>query len=205
MIVDDHQIVRDGIQMILGTLNDISVVGTAKDGQQAVELADELKPDVIVMDIAMPELNGLDALEQIIARNPGVNIIFLSMHNTSDYVRKAVKLGAAGYILKQSAGVELIKAIRSVARGHKYFGKGLKEPALVEQNPHELLQLLSRREMEVLEKVMEGKTSAEIAQTLFLSPKTVETYRHRIMKKLDIDNIPTLVRFAIRHGIITEN
>jgi DNA-binding NarL/FixJ family response regulator len=207
VIADDHEIVRDGIQMIIASLDDMEVVGTASNGREAVALATELQPDVVVMDIAMPLLNGLDALELIKAAHPGIKVILLSMHNTADYVRKAVKSDAAGYILKQSAGVELIKAIRTVVRGHRYFGKGVAEsiePDAAGQNSDEHQQLLSQRELEVLKKVVEGKTSAEIAETLFLSPKTVETYRHRIMKKLNVDNIPMLVRYAIRHGILAE-
>jgi DNA-binding NarL/FixJ family response regulator len=206
IIADDHQLVRDGIQMILASLDDMEVVGTASNGQEAVALAAELHPDVIVMDISMPELNGLAAMEMIKGADPGVKIIMLSMHNTVDYVRKAITFDAAGYILKESAGVELIKAIRTVMRGHRYFGKGIEEAAVsdgAEEAP-DGYQLLSEREIAVLKKVVEGKTSAEIAELLFISPKTVETYRHRIMKKLDIDNIPMLVRYAIRRGIVVD-
>jgi DNA-binding NarL/FixJ family response regulator len=203
LIADDHAVVRDGLEMILGTASDIEVVGQARNGRDAIAQAEALRPEVIVMDIAMPELNGIEATRLICGRLPSTRIIILSMHNTREHVFRAFQAGAAGYLLKESAGVEVVKAVRAVMKGQRYIGRGVEIPpktgdADLSKSP---LDSLSHREREVLQLVVEGKTSAEIAEILSLSPKSVETYRSRLMLKLGINNVPALVKFALLHGI----
>ena len=192
--------------MILEAKKDLSVVGTVASGREAIAKAEALRPDVILMDIAMPGLNGVEATRVICKAAPSIKVIILSMYHTGEHVFRALEAGARGYILKESAGAEVVKAIRSVMLGQSYFGKGVESPpegSLIEgatpsKSP---LDSLSIREQEVLHLVVEGKTSVEIAEALALSPKSVETYRSRLMKKLDVKNIPSLVMFAIQHGI----
>lgn len=203
LIVDDHAIVRDGLKMILESLSDMDVVGEAKNGRDALERAEVLRPDVILMDISMPELSGIEATHMICKRLPSVRIIMLSMHHTNEHILRAMQAGAWAYILKESAGSCVVDAIRTVMRGKKYFGEGIEEPPkmhFVLQNP---LDILSRRERETLQLVVEGKTNAFIAEQFNISQKSVETYRSRMMLKLDISNVPALVVFALQHGIIS--
>jgi DNA-binding NarL/FixJ family response regulator len=209
MIADDHAIVRDGLKMILESENEMAVVAMATDGRNAIALAMEHNPDLIVMDIAMPGLNGIEATEMIRESLPEVGILMLSMHQTREYVYRAIQAGALGYLLKESAGGELVAAVRAVMKGHRFFGKGVEEPLGMRGQRSDLLkspiESLSRREREILQLVTEGKTSADIAATLSLSPKSVETYRSRLMQKLGVANIPALVKFALRHGITPPN
>jgi DNA-binding NarL/FixJ family response regulator len=192
--------------MIIEVNEDLVVIGTAENGYDAVEKTVALQPDIVLMDIAMPEMNGIEALRIICERLPSVRVIILSMHHTSEHVYRAVQAGAWGYILKESAGSHVVKAIRSVYKGHKYFCDEVDVPSVLRvadsrsalQSP---IDSLSLREREVLQLVVEGKTSVEIAKTLGLSPKSVETYRSRLMLKLGISNIPSLVKFALQHGI----
>jgi len=209
LIADDHAIVQEGLQMILEAQRDLVVVGTAADGRDAIGKAEALRPDVIIMDIAMPEMNGIEATRVISGGLPAVKVIILSMHHTLEHIYRSIRAGASGYILKESAGAEIVKAVRAVTKGNRYFGKGLAIqterdfPNIeIHKDP---LDSLSRREREVLQLVVEGKTSAEIAKTLSLSPKSVETYRSRLMLKLGVDNIPSLVKFALLHGITSPN
>jgi len=206
ILADDHSIVRDGLRMILESQNDMTVIGEARDGRDALAQAETLRPDVIVMDIAMPELNGIEATRMICERMPKVRIIILSMHHTHEHIYRAMRAGAHGYLLKESAGSEVTKAVRAVMQGRHYFGKGVDSPADTDllsgnDSPQSPLERLSQREREVLQLVVEGKTSAEIAEALSLSPKSVETYRSRLMLKLGINNIPSLVKFALLQGI----
>jgi DNA-binding NarL/FixJ family response regulator len=199
LIADDHAIVREGLAMILESSGMI-VVGEARDGRDAVALADALRPDVVVMDIAMPELNGIDATIMLRERFPDVRVIVLSMHNTSEHVFRAMQAGARAYLLKESAGAGLVDAVRAVVNGECYFGEGVDaSPAAVSSRSP--LDSLSPREREVIQLVVEGRTSAEIAELLSLSPKSIETYRSRLMVKLGVGNVPTLVKFALQHGI----
>lgn len=199
LIADDHAIVREGLTMILESSGMI-VAGEARDGRDALSLAEVLRPDVVVMDIAMPELNGIDATRMIHERLPEVRVIVLSMHNTSEHVFRAMQAGARAYLLKESAGSGLVDAVRAVIRGECYFGEGVDAPqaAVGSKSP---LDSLSPREREVIQLVVEGRTSAEIAELLSLSPKSIETYRSRLMVKLGVGNIPALVKFALQHGI----
>lgn len=204
MLVDDHAIVRDGLQMLINTQGGMEVVAGISDGRSAVEAAEALWPDVVIMDIAMPEMNGIEAARKMLARMPELKIIILTMYESPEYVRQAFKAGASGFLLKKSAGIEIIKAIREVMRGHRYFGKGVEEAWASDegagQDPYETL---SHREKQILQLVVDGKTSREIAEMIFISSKSVETYRSRLMKKLGIDNIAGLVKFALRRGLST--
>lgn len=206
LIADDHAVVLEGLKMILESQEGMTVVGTAANGRDAIAKAESLRPEIIIMDIAMPELNGIEATRVICERLPSVKVIILSMHHTLEHIFRAMRAGARGYLLKESAGAEIVKAVRMVMKVHSYFGRGVDIPPwkLTVENreiPKSPLDSLSRREREVLQFVVEGKTSAEIAIVLSLSPKSVETYRCRLMQKLGINNIPTLVKFALLHGI----
>jgi DNA-binding NarL/FixJ family response regulator len=206
LIADDHAVVREGLRMILEAMGDITVVGEALDGRDAIEKAETLKPDVIVMDIAMPEMNGIEATRIICERLPTVKIIILSMHHTNEHIFRAIQAGARAYLLKESAGAWVAKAIHTVMKGEYYFGAGVEAPPKMlrpnrRTRASSPLESLSQREREVIQLVVEGKTSVEIAEVLSLSPKSVETYRSRLMLKLGVNNIPSLVKFALLHGI----
>jgi DNA-binding NarL/FixJ family response regulator len=208
LLVDDHRLVREGLSSLLASYDNIKVVGEAADGREALRMVESLKPDVVVMDIAMEGLNGIEATRQIVESNPDCRVVMLSMHATAEYIHNAFKAGATGYLLKESAGQEVVEAITVTSRGRKYLSHRLSE-TLAEELVHDEkrirsggpIQSLSPREREIIQLVVEGKSSAEIANTLFLSVKTIETYRSRLMKKLDTPNVPALVKFAIKHGI----
>lgn len=207
-LADDHAIVRDGLRVLLEAQKDIQVVGTASDGQQALKIIEADPPDIVLMDISMPRLNGIDAAARITKSCKDTRTIILSMHANSEYIYRALKAGAHGYLLKESAGQEVIKAVRHVHKGNRYFSERVSgeiiEDYLFERLDRPVfpsIDQLSARERETLQLVVEGKSSVEIAQMLFLSPKTVETYRSRIMEKLDIHDIPGLVKFAIQNGL----
>ena len=204
LLVDDHTVMRDGLRALLAASAGISVVGEVGSGREAVRLAEALKPDVVIMDIAMPELNGIEAAAMIRARAPDTRIVILSMHSSSEHMYRAFAAGAAGYVLKSSAGAEVISAVQTVHLGRRYLSPVLKEAyetAVHASGGASPLDSLSPRERHVLQLVVEGKSSAEIAEMLFLSSKTVDTYRSRIMKKLGVSDIPSLVKFALQQGI----
>ena len=201
LIADDHALVREGLKMILVSMSDIDVVGEAGDGREVLDKAEALKPDVILMDISMPELNGIEATRIICERLPSVRVIILSMHHTIEHVFRAMQAGARAYLLKESAGLDVVKAVREVMRGRQYFGEGVEPPTKTCVSPKSPIDSLSPREFEVIQLVVEGKTSAEIAEILSLSPKSIETYRSRLMLKLGVNNIPSLVKFAVLHDI----
>ena len=208
ILADDHVVVRDGLRLILETKKNVEVVAEASDGRQAVDQVRRLKPDVIVMDISMPEMNGIEATRQIKATMPLTRVIILSMHADSEYILRALRAGATGYLLKESAGEEVLEAVRSVSAGKRYLSPRVVNTVVngyIEQNISDQtvcpVDRLSNREREILQLVVEGKSSQEIADALFLSIKTVETYRSRLMQKLEIRNLPELVKFAIRHGL----
>lgn len=209
-LVDDHAIVRDGLRYLLEAQQDITVVGDTGAGREAVTEVRKLKPDVVVMDVAMPDMNGIEATAQILDICPSTRVIILSMQGTAEHVYRALQAGAQGYLLKESAGKVLVDAVRLVHSGGRYLSTGVTE-TLVDDYLHQRtiaperspLERLSRREREVLQLVVEGRSSAEIGQMLSLSPKTIDTYRSRLMQKLEISDVPTLVKFAIQHGIIT--
>jgi len=207
-IADDHAVVRDGLRLLLESQNDITVVGDAADGRRTVNQVQQLSPDILVMDIAMPELNGIEATRQIRVVCPSTQVVILSMYATTEHIFQAMQAGALGYLLKESAAVEVVNAIRSVHSGRRYFCKKI-DADMIDSYIHyrqismckSPLESLSPREREVLQLVVEGKSSAEIASILYLSPKTVETYRSRLMQKLGINDVPGLVKFAIQHGL----
>jgi DNA-binding NarL/FixJ family response regulator len=209
-IADDHAIVRDGLLMLLEAQKDIQVAGTAPDGLQAVKAIENLKPDIVLMDISMPRLNGIEAVQRLTKTCRSTRVIMLSMHAGFEYISRAIKAGAHGFLLKDSAGQELIKAIRQVHSGVRYLSSKVSNEFMdyyakdtLDDQGLPSLDQLSFRERETLQLVVEGKSSAEIADILFLSPKTIETYRSRIMEKLHIHDIPGLVKFAIKQGMIT--
>lgn len=205
LLVDDHSIVRDGLRVLLEMEGDIQVIGGAADGLEAVRKVRELHPDVVVMDIAMPGLNGTEATAQILDVSPETEVLVLSMHSTSEHILRAFRAGARGYVLKESAGPEVVTAVRAVRAGRRYMSQKIAgtviDDYIRDAHPATPLESLSRRERQILQLIAEGKSSAETAKALFLSPKTVDTYRSRIMRKLGTDNFAALVRFAVQHGV----
>ena len=207
LLVDDHQIIREGLRVMLEKEHDITIVGEAEDGRMAEQLAQELVPDVIIMDVAMPDLNGIEATRQITAKLSGVKIIALSMHNDRRFVLNMLKAGAAGYILKDDAFKSLSKAIRTVMINKSYLSNQIAD--MLDNHgftsSHGMKstdgELLSSREREVLQLVAEGKTSNQIAEKLHISAKTVETHRQQVMFKLNIKNVAELTKYAVREGL----
>ena len=207
-LADDHTVVRDGLRVLLEAQPDISVIGDAANGRETVRLVTQLRPDVVVMDIAMPDLNGIEATRQIYEACPSAQVIILSIHSTTEHIFRALQAGARGYLLKESAGIEVVNAVRAVHAGHRYLSQKISD-RLIDDYVRQRqaagakgpLARLSPREREVVQLVVEGKSNAEIAGILSLSLKTVETYRSRLMRKLGISDLPSLVRFAIQHGL----
>lgn len=204
LIADDHGLVAEALQHLLEEHADIEIVARAPDGVEAVRLAGELAPDVVLMDVAMPGLNGIEAARQIQERSPSSRIVMLSMHADSEHVRRALKAGASGYVLKSGVAHEALVAIRAVHRGAHYLSSELAGAVAAARaaGEYDPFERLSAREREVLQLLAEGASVIQIAERLGLSPKTVETYRARLMEKLGIHNLPELVRFAILHGVI---
>jgi len=209
VLADDHAIVREGLRALLDHQPDMQVVGTATNGHQAIQLVDECNPDVAVLDISMPELNGIEAIHRVLPRHPGLGVIVLSIHSTKPYVFRALKAGASGYLIKETAGLEVVEAVRAVHKGERYLSQHIEDllnnweekiDLTAETSP---LDQLTRRESEVLQMVAEGKSSREIAEVLSISSKTVDSYRSRLMQKLEVEDVTGLVKFAIRHGVIT--
>jgi len=209
-IVDDHAIVRDGLRLIVEAQDsDMKVVGEAADGRQGVRQIKEICPDIVLMDIAMPGLNGIEATQQITELCPSTGVIILSMYGSKEHIFRALGAGARGYIVKESAGKEIGKAIRTVSAGHRYLSQQVTETMIDDyvysrrnapiKSP---LEQLSSRERQILQLVVEGKSSVEIGDLICLSPKTVETYRSRMMEKLHIKHITGLVKFAMQHDLI---
>ncbi len=209
VLADDHAVVRDGLRYLLDAQPGIAVVGDAADGREAIRRVEELKPDVVVMDIAMPELNGIEATRQICQTCPGTHVVMLSMHSSSEYVFRAFQSGAQGYLLKESAGSEVADAVRAVSTGTRYLSRRIADTVLDDyvhqktlSSAASPLESLSSREREILQLLAEGKSNADIAKTLALSLKTVETYRSRLMQKLSIGDLAGLVKFAIQQGLV---
>ncbi len=207
-IAEDHTLVRSGIRALLDSAPDLKVVGEAENGRQAVERVRELRPDLVLMDVAMPELNGIDAARQLIAENAGTKVVMLSMHEDRHYVFESLKAGATGYVLKSAAFQDLISAISTVMSGKNYISPALSDTVMNDyirraQGDEKDTELgrLSGREREVLQLIAEGKSSAEVAEVLHISVRTVDTHRHNIMNKLEIHSIAGLTKFAIRHGL----
>jgi len=207
-LAEDHRMVREGFRLLIETQSDIKVVGEAGNGRETVRQVIKLAPDVVLMDIEMPELNGIEATRQICEACLSTKVIILSMYSTSQHISRAFKAGARGYILKESAGEDVIKAIRTVNSGKIFLCNEISEVVVsqyIKDNRigevDDPLARLSNREQEILQLLVEGKSNTKIAELLFLSPKTIETYRSHLMQKLGIGDLPTLVKFAIQHGI----
>ena len=204
LLADDHTLMREGLRALLTTAPDIEVVGEASTGREAAKQVLQLNPDVVLMDVAMPDLNGIEAAQAIHLKCPAIRIVMLSMHATAEYVYRAFEAGASGYLLKEMAVEEVITAVRTVREGTRYLSPALAEfvpdPA-ASGHTKSPVDSLSARERQVLQLVVEGKTSREIARMIHLSPSSVQTYRSRLMMKLGVSDVPSLVKFALEHGL----
>ena len=208
-LVDDHTVVRQGLRRILESDEEIEIVGEAGDGRTAIDLVQKLRPHVVVMDVAMPELNGIEATRQILKRVEGAKVLVLSMHGDDVYVRQALKAGARGYLLKDSEDLDLIKAVKAIRGGGSFFSPPVSKVVLsgylgdkIEGDVEDSVARLTDREREVLQLIAEGKTNKEVAHALSVSINTVETHRKHIMEKLDLHNTAEIVRFAVRKKIV---
>ena len=207
MLVDDHAIMRDGLRHLLDQESDIEVIGEADNGREAVKLALEKKPDIVIMDIAMQDMNGIEATRQIKSEASEIKVIALSMHSERQIVVGVFRAGASGYLLKDSSSLELVDAIRTIHLGRKYLSQKISDIVLqeisdIKKETGEIgVEILTNRECEILQLISEGNSTKKIADILFISPKTVESHRANIMDKLDIHNIPELTKYAIRAGL----
>ena len=204
LLADDHVLVRQGFKMILSAQPDLEIVGEAGNGREVLELAEKLQPDLVVMDVTMPELNGIEATRRLADVAPRARVLALSMHKDAVYVREILRAGARGYLLKDSADADLIAAVRSIAKGEAWLSPAVSDAVLTDYRRHvtDPLDLLTSREREVLQMIAEGKTNKEIATSLNLSVYTVEAHRGRVMEKLNLHSTGELVRFALRAGLI---
>jgi len=210
LLADDHTIVRKGLRLLLESHPDFTVIADAADGREAIKLAEEKKPDVMVMDLAMPILNGIEAARQITAKQPSIAIVFLSMHSDEGYVLKALKVGARAYLLKDAAEYDLINAVKAVSEGKAFFSpaisKMLAEDYVRQIDGHKVddtYDLLTTREREILQLLAEGRSNKEVANYLQLSLHTVETHRSNILQKLNLHTGAELILYAIRKGVVT--
>jgi DNA-binding NarL/FixJ family response regulator len=210
LIADDHGIVRAGLKLLLERTPGVQVAGEAGDGREAVRLAAELEPDVVVIDIAMPLLNGIDATSQICRENPKIGVVILSMHADESYVLRALNAGARGYLLKDSADDDLERAVKAVAAGKPFFSPAVAQAMLEdyvrlmrEKGVQDSYDLLTEREREILQLLAEGKSNKEVAALLNLSPYTVESHRNNLMQKLNLHNTADIVLYAVRKAIIS--
>jgi len=206
ILADDHAVLRHGLSRAFEQESDIKVVGQANDGHSTIELVQELSPDVVIMDIAMPDLNGIEATRRITKDYPKVKVIGLSMHSSDKYIREMFKAGASGYLLKNSPFEELVEAVKTVAGGKTYVSPSVGDMIIKEyigkpDGEESAFSVLSQREREVLQLFAEGKTTKQVGRRLHISPKTVEAHRLRIMEKLGIDNIAQLTKYAIQEGL----
>jgi two-component system response regulator NreC len=219
LLADDHDILRDGLRALLGMASDVQVVGEARNGREAVAEAERLQPDVVLMDITMPELDGVEACWRIRQQVPGVRVLFLTMHEADEYFFRALRAGAAGYIIKRTAAADLVAAVRAVARGDSFLSPSVARALVSEYSERgarpaaafsgdeqagtgDSYETLTSREREVLQLVGEGFTNQEIADRLHLSIKTVQSHRAAVMEKLDLRDVTHLVRYAVRRGLV---
>jgi len=207
LLADDHKIVREGIKALIEKQTDMEVIAETEDGRTTVQLALQLLPNVVIMDVGMPDMNGIEATRQIIANSPNVKIIALSMHSDRRFVAEMLKAGASGYLLKDCAVEELINAVHAVVENRTYLSPNIVDSVikdytyLLSKEDLSVFSILTTREREVLQLLSEGKTTKEIASHLKISVKTVETYKQKIMNKLDIHNVAKLTKYAIREGL----
>jgi DNA-binding NarL/FixJ family response regulator len=210
LLADDHSILREGLRVLLDRQDEFAVVGDASNGREAVEMAEKHDPDVVIMDLAMPGLNGIEATRRIIARSPRTAVVILSMHSDESYILRSLKAGARGYLLKDSLKADLIDAVRAAVRGKSFFSPKVSQ-VLKEEYVNELeargaedtWELLTDREREILQLVAEGKTNKEIAAVLNISTYTIDTHRGHILQKLNLHSAPELILYAVRKGIIS--
>ncbi len=205
LLVDDHAIMRDGIRALLSLHDDIEIVGEASEGKEAIEKAQELAPDVIIMDIAMPGMDGLEATRRIMKKSPKMKVLVLTQHDNREYILSAIKAGIVGYVPKRALGSELVSAIHAVYQGDSYLYPSAASAVIgsyLKQAEVEPYDRLTGREREILKLIAEGHTSREIADMLFLSLKTVLGHRTKIMEKLDIHNRTKLIKYAMRKGLV---
>jgi two-component system, NarL family, response regulator NreC len=210
ILADDHSVMRTGLRLVLERQQDFQVVAEASDGRQAVALAQQHKPDVIVMDVTMPNLNGIEAARQVGVALPEISIVMLSMHSDESYVLRALKAGARGYLLKESAESDLIAAVRAVHAGKAFFSPAVSRMLmedyvrqLQDREIEDSYDLLTTREREILQLVAEGKSNKDVANLLNLSLYTVETHRGNLMEKLNLHTVPELILYAVRKGVIS--
>lgn len=208
LLADDHTLFRAGVRALLGSIDDVTIVGEAGDGHAALEMIDRVRPDVALVDITMPGLNGLEVASRVAKASPGTRIVILSMHVGEAYVAQALKAGVAGYLLKDAAANELEMALRAVARGETYLSPAISKHVVEGflgrgQEPGDPLAGLTPRQREILQLVAEGKTTRAIAETLGVSIKTVEAHRAQLMERVGIHDVPGLVRLAIRAGLVS--
>ena len=207
-LADDHAAVRKGLRCLLEAQDDMAVVGEAAGGRQAVQEVLQLRPDVVIMDIALSELSGIEATQRIRQASPSTQIVILSLHTTNEHILRSFKAGANGYLLKEAAGQEVVEAVRAVHAGRRFLSQQIEEIVLeryLEEHPEDdtnPLERLTSREKKILKLLAEGKSSLQIGEILHLSTKRAETYRGRLMQKLKIRDLPGLVRFALQHGLI---
>lgn len=204
MVVDDHAVLRDGLKLLLNQSPGLRVTAEASSGTEALELLAKATVDIAIVDLSMPEMNGIELTQQIRTRWPDTQVVILSMHGSPEFVHRALRAGAMGYVLKESAASELLEAVKAALTKVRYLSPALRENLIdhmLGQNTLSPLERLSARERQVLQYLVEGHTSREIGEQLSLSPKSVETYRRRLMEKLGINDIPQLVRFAIEQGL----
>ncbi|WP_339659630.1 response regulator transcription factor [uncultured Polaribacter sp.] len=203
ILVDDHKLLRDGLRNIIEQRSNMQIIGEASDGREGIKICSKLLPDVVVMDVAMPGLNGIEAAKQIHKAFPDIKIIGLSMHSTKQFIQGMFKAGAYGYLLKDGDSDELITAITTVMENKKYLSKDINQEFLTLLKSGKVIEKakLSSREKEVLQLIAEGKSSKETGDILFLSPKTVDVHRNNIMKKIDLHTIPELTKYAIQEGL----
>jgi len=201
ILVDDHALVREGVGRLLEAEVDMRVVGSFDEGNAAVRFAAREAPNVAILDVSMPGTSGIDVARRLRAVSPKTQLLMLSMHDKAEYVHQALQAGASGYVLKEAAGNEVVAAVRAVHAGRRYLDQGISSRVLAAGGKEDPLERLSAREMEVLKLVVEGNTSSEAGALLGLSPKSIDTYRSRLMAKLDVGNVPELVKFAIRRGL----
>jgi len=208
MLADDHQVVRKGLRALLSSEPDFKIIGEAGDGLETVKLVEELQPDVLVLDLMMGGINGLEVTRQLNRKNPKTGIVILSMHSNEAYVLEALRCGAKAYILKESSPEELVRAIKEVSNGRRYLSAPLTERAIEAYTQKTEFKLidpydqLTTREREILQLTVQGSTNTDIASRLLISPRTVETHRTNLMRKLSLHNHVQLIQFAIQHGLI---